>query len=84
VCAVVESLVKFNGTDWVGMIFGLVATYMLAKEKRWGFLVGVVGGIGWVAFGILTGTVAGILSNLCLIAFNVHGFIRWKYRRNSN
>jgi hypothetical protein len=81
---VVESLLKFNGTDWVGMVFGLISTYMLAKERRYGFLVGVIGGIGWVIFGFLTGTVAGIMSNVLLIGFNVHGFIRWKYRRSCN
>jgi nicotinamide riboside transporter PnuC len=77
---VLDTLLKFKGTDWVGMVFGLIATYGLAKEKRWGFIVGVVGGLGWVTFGILAGSVAGVIANLCFIACNLHGYFRWKNR----
>lgn len=76
-----EQLLKFKGADWVGMIFGLISTYYLAKEKRVGFLIGVVGGLGWVTFGFLTGSIAGILANLCFIGFNCHGFFRWKRKQ---
>jgi hypothetical protein len=34
--------------------------------------------IGWVAFGFLTGSIAGILANLSFIGFNCHGYFRWK------
>jgi nicotinamide mononucleotide transporter PnuC len=76
-----EIFLKFKGSDWVGMIFGLISTYLLAKERRSGFLFGVIGGIGWVVFGFLTGTAAGILANLCFIACNCHGFFRWKRKQ---
>jgi nicotinamide mononucleotide transporter PnuC len=73
-----EQLLKFKGADWVGMIFGLISTYFLAKGRRYGFLFGVVGGFGWVMFGLLTGSIAGILANLCFIGINCHGYFRWK------
>jgi nicotinamide riboside transporter PnuC len=75
---VLEQLIKFKGADWVGMIFGLISTYYLAKEKRMGFLFGVIGGLGWIVFGILTGSIASILANLSFIAINCHGYLRWK------
>ncbi len=77
----VEQLIKFKGADWVGMIFGLISTYYLAKGKRLGFIFGVVGGLGWVTFGILTGSVAGVLANICFIVVNCHGYVRWKRKQ---
>jgi nicotinamide riboside transporter PnuC len=76
--AVEEALFKFKGADWVGMVFGLISTYYLAKEKRNGFLFGVVGGLGWVTFGFLTESIASIIANTCFIGFNCHGYFRWK------
>jgi nicotinamide riboside transporter PnuC len=73
-----EALWKFHGSDWVGMVFGLVSTYFLAKKNRWGFVLGVIGGFGWVAFGILTGSIPSIVANTLFIAFNCRGFFRWK------
>jgi nicotinamide mononucleotide transporter PnuC len=77
-----EQIIKFKGADWVGMIFGLISTYYLAKGKRAGFLFGVVGGFGWVTFGFLTGSIAGVLANLCFISFNCHGYLRWKRKQD--
>lgn len=76
-----EQLLKFKGADWMGMVFGLIATYYLAKGRRRGFLFGIIGGFGWVTFGFLTGSVAGVLANLAFIAFNCHGFFRWTRKR---
>lgn len=76
-----DQLLKFKGSDWVGMIFGLISTYYLAKEKRFGFLLGIIGGLGWVTFGFLTGSIAGVLANLSFIGFNLHGYFRWKRRQ---
>jgi nicotinamide mononucleotide transporter PnuC len=76
-----EQLIKFKGSDWIGMIFGLISTYYLAKGRRMGFLFGVVGGFGWVTFAIITGSIAGILANVSFIAFNCHGYFRWKRKQ---
>ena len=73
-----EELLKFKGADWFGMIFGLMSTYFVAKEKRCGFIYGVLCGLGWVTFGFLTHSVASILSNIFFILFNCYGFFRWK------
>jgi nicotinamide mononucleotide transporter PnuC len=78
---VLEQLIKFKGSDWVGMIFGLISTYFLAKGKHAGFLFGVIGGGGWLIFGFLTGSIAGVLANICFIAVNCQGYFRWKRKR---
>jgi nicotinamide riboside transporter PnuC len=73
-----EQFLKFHGTDWAGMIFGLLSTYYLGRKKRWGFVFGVVGGIAWIIFGVLTQSAASIMANVLFIVFNCRGFFRWK------
>ena len=63
------------------MVFGLISTYYLAKERKRGFLFGMIGGIGWITFGVLTQSLAGVLANATFIALNCRGFIRWKKKR---
>ena len=60
------------------MIFGLISTYYLAKHRKRGFLFGIIGGIGWIVFGFLTQSIAGILANATFIILNCRGFFRWK------
>ncbi len=60
------------------MIFGLISAFYLAKHRRWGFLVGIVGGIGWMAFGIITQSIPSIIANVLFIIINARGFVRWK------
>ena len=79
-CAV-EALLKFHGTDWVGMVFGLISTYLLTKQRRWGFVFGIVAGLGWIAFGVLTQSFPSIIANSLFIVINCRGFWRWKKER---
>ncbi len=60
------------------MIFGLASAYFVAKEKRIGFVLAAICGAGWLAFGILTESIASVISNLFLIGVNCHGWLRWK------
>ena len=60
------------------MIFGLMATYYLARQQAIGFLFAVIGSTGWVTFGILTGSIASVLANICFISINLYGYYRWK------
>jgi nicotinamide riboside transporter PnuC len=78
-----EALLKFHGADWVGMLFGLISTHYLARKKRWGFVFGVAGGIGWLIFGILTESIPSIFANSLFILFNCRGFWRWKKQEES-
>ena len=73
-----ESLFKYQGADWIGMIFGLASTLCLAKEMRVGFILGILCGAGWFVFGILSDSIASVLSNTLVMAFNAHGWWRWK------
>jgi nicotinamide riboside transporter PnuC len=63
------------------MVFGLISTYYLAKQRKRGFLFGAIGGLGWITFGILTQSVAGVLANATFIFLNCRGFKRWKQTR---
>jgi nicotinamide riboside transporter PnuC len=71
-------LLKFHGADWIGMIFGLISAYYIARHRRWGFVFAVIAGLGWIAFGIMTGSVPSIIANILFIVINVRGFQRWK------
>lgn len=75
-----EAILKFHGTDWVGMMFGLLSAYYIAKHRRWGFIFAAIGGLGWMAFGFITQSIPSIVANVLFIAINVRGFVRWKQR----
>lgn len=77
-CVVEDAFLQYKGSDWLGMTFGLISTYFLTKEKRSGFVYGIIGGVGWLAFGILTSSIASIVANLLFIGFNCRGYLRWK------
>jgi nicotinamide riboside transporter PnuC len=78
-----ETLFKFKGTDFIGMVFGIVSTIYLARERRIGFLYGCLCGGGWLAFGVLTESIPSVVANLFLIIFNLRGWFRWKQQNKA-
>ena len=75
-----RDIFRYYGADWVGMVFGLISTYYLAKQRKRGFLFGIIGGLGWITFGLLTESIAGVLANATFIFINCRGFFRWKQK----
>ncbi|MFN7140469.1 MAG: nicotinamide mononucleotide transporter [Limisphaerales bacterium] len=73
-----EWLWKYKGVDWAGMILAVLSLYYLGKQKKRGFLLGLVGNVCWMAFGIMTQSLANICSNLVYMAFNIHGWRQWR------
>lgn len=75
---------KYKGVDWLGMIFATASLYYLGKRKKRGFLLGLLGNVAWMAFGIMTSSVANICSNLVYMGFNIHAWRKWKKKGWSN
>jgi nicotinamide riboside transporter PnuC len=78
-----ETLMKFKGADVIGMVFGIISTIYLAKERRIGFLFGTICGGGWLAFGVLAESIPSVISNIFLIIFNLRGWWRWKQKNKA-
>lgn len=71
-------LLRYQGSDWVGMVFAFISLYYLGKGRKLGFLLAIFGNISWVIFGMMTESVANILANCIYIVLNVVGWRRWK------
>lgn len=75
---------NFYGADWVGMIGNLFGLWYISKQRRFGFVVGSIGCLGWVAFGFLTQSGPSIVSNIIYIAMNIRGWRKWKEKPPHN
>ena len=73
-----DSLGRFYGSDWVGMIGNLLGAWFLTKQRKLGFILGSAGCIGWLAFGIITQSFPSVISNLIYIGINIRGWRKWK------
>ena len=60
------------------MVLAAVSLYYLAKHRKRGFVIGLACNACWLAFGIMTESVANILANLIYAGFNIHGWKRWE------
>ena len=73
-----DSLVRFYGSDWVGMTGTFLGLWFLSKQRKLGFLLGSIGCLGWLAFGIITGSMPSVFSNVIYIGMNIRGWRKWK------
>lgn len=69
---------RFYGSDWLGMIGNLFGAWFLTKQRKLGFVLGTIGCIGWLIFGILTQSMPSVASNLIYIGINIRGWRKWK------
>ena len=69
---------KYHGSDWVGMTGNLFGIYYLSKQRKRGFLIGSIGCLGWLCFGVITGSVPSVVSNIIYIGMNIRGWVKWK------
>lgn len=79
-----ERLGNFYGADWVGMTGNLLGLWYLSKQRKRGFLIGSVGCIGWMIFGVLTESAPSVLSNIIYIGMNIRGWRKWKEKPPQN
>lgn len=73
-----ESFSRFHGSDWVGMVGNLFGVWFLAKQRKLGFVIGSIGCIGWLIFGIIAESMPSVISNLIYIGLNIRGWLNWK------
>ena len=73
-----ESFGRFYGSDWLGMVGNLFGAWFLTKQRKLGFLLGTIGCIGWLIFGIVAESMPSVISNLIYIGINIRGWIKWK------
>jgi len=73
-----DRLLKYYGADWIGMVLILLSIYYVGKQRRCGFIYGVFGCSAWLAFGLMTESVASVLANSTYMVLNFNGYRKWK------
>lgn len=73
-----DAWLRFYGSDWIGMTGTFLGLWFLSKQRKIGFVLGSVGCVGWLAFGIITGSMPSVASNLIYIGMNIRGWRKWK------
>ena len=68
---------NYYGLDWAGTALGLLSIYYLGRKRKIGFVLRIAASVFWVAFGILAGTVAGIVANVTVILLSLSGLKQW-------
>ena len=68
---------NYYGSDWAGMFLQCASIYLLGNQRRIGFILGIGSNAAWFVFGILTGSIADLLSQCIVIIMNIRGFSRW-------
>jgi nicotinamide riboside transporter PnuC len=74
----VDFLFRYKGVDWVGTILATASLYFLAKLRRSGFVLGILGNVAWIIFAVMVESPANVLSSLIYMGFNIHGWLKWK------
>ena len=60
-------------------ILEILQMYLLSERKRIGFIFGVLGGVLWITYSILTRSTFGLLIVIPITAaINIRGYIKWK------
>lgn|GEM_PF-654787 len=71
----------YGGIDWVASLFTFLCMHYVGENKPKGFLLGMIGNILWVIFGVLTHGWGLLLGNVILFILNGKGYWRWKKQR---
>jgi len=72
------TLFQYYGSDLMGMVMVLSSIYFIGGKKRFGFILGIIGNLSFLFFGILTASTPVIITNVILVILNIRGFIKWK------
>lgn len=67
----------YYGVDWIAMCLTFSAIYLLGNKSRAGFVVMMIGNLGWTLIGLWAQSYAMVLANLGFFAMNVRGFVKW-------
>jgi Nicotinamide mononucleotide transporter len=75
---------RYYGLNGIGTILGLASLYSLARKNKVGLVLRIAASICWVAFGVIAGTIPGVLANIAVIALSLHGMKRWNRETGRN
>ena len=68
--------------DLFAIVCMLSSIWLLGNHRRSGFVVGIMGAVAFVIFGLLAESLFAILGNLLLGAIYLRGWIRWTPRES--
>ena len=68
--------------DLFAIVCMLSSIWLLGNQRRSGFVVGLLGAISFVVFGVLAESLFAILGNLLLGAIYLRGWFRWTPRES--
>lgn len=78
---IVNSLLKYYGTDWVALLFLSLGSYFIAQQKRIGCLFMGVGCASGFLAALISGQVGFLFGNAFQIIMMTYGFINWNKAR---
>ncbi len=73
---------QYYGIDWLATVCGLSGVYLLGNKNKIGFVLFMVGSLGWAVFGVLSGSIAMTIGSLIFFTLHLRGFLSWKRIEN--
>jgi hypothetical protein len=67
------AVMKYYGLDWIGTVTGLASIYYIGRQNRLALVLRIVASIFWVGFGVVAGTLPGVIANLAAILLCLRG-----------
>ena len=74
----IDHFLKYWALDWIATCFTFGSMHYVGERNRIGFLLGIIGNVIWISFGILAGSWGVIVGNIVLFGLNLKGYLRWK------
>lgn len=73
-----ETLSKYYGLDWIGMIGSLYFLFLIGNKKRYGFIIYVIANIAWLIVNYMAQIWPGVIVCIILIGLNIRAYTKWK------
>ncbi len=62
---------------WIAAVLSISGAILNAKKNRWGFILWIIGNVGWIIADIIYGMYEQIVVWLFLTATSIYGFREW-------
>lgn len=73
-----DELLRYHGTDFVGLALTFTSLLLLGRRRRAGFLIGAIANVVWLAFGFLSHSAGTVLANALFGFMNMWAWMRWR------
>jgi len=77
-----ELIGQYYGIDWIAMVASVLFIYLVANQKREGFIWGVIANITWIILNLWAQIYAGVVLGVVTLIMNIIGFIKWGRENN--